>query len=87
MGAAIVIAVVPLLVLLSLVQGGTGFGLCPGGLEVCRNPYTAGLELTAFLAFALLGVVALIRVLMRTARRMQAEEYQVSDASKERTTT
>lgn len=77
MGAALLIAVVPLLVLLSLVQGGSGFGLCPDGIGTCRNPYTAAPELTGGLTVALLVIVAAIRVLMRAARRMQAEEYRV----------
>lgn len=76
-GAALLIAVVPLLVLISLVQGGSGFGLCPDGIGSCRNPYTAAPELTAGLTLALLVVVAAIRILMRTARRLQAEEYRV----------
>lgn len=76
--AALLIAVVPLLVLLSLVQGGSGFGLCPDGITSCRNPYTAAPELTAGLTVALLVIVAAIRVLMRTARRIQSEEYRVS---------
>jgi hypothetical protein len=85
--AAILIAVVPLLVLLNLVQGGSGFGLCPGGISQCRNPYTAAPELTATLTIGLFVVVAAIRVLMRTARRMQSESYGVSDErSKERET-
>ncbi|MFP3915753.1 MAG: hypothetical protein ACLFWM_12820 [Actinomycetota bacterium] len=75
--AALLIAVVPLLVLLSLVQGGSGFGLCPGGIASCRNPYTAAPELTAGLTVALLVIVAAIRILMRTARRLQADEYRV----------
>lgn len=80
-GAALLIAVVPLLVLLSLVQGGSGFGLCPDGLGSCRNPYTAAPELTATLTVALLVVVALIRILMRSARRLQAEEREISAAA------
>lgn len=78
-GVALVIAVVPLLVLIDLVQGGSGFGLCTDGITSCRNPYTAAPELTAALTVALLAVVASIRVLMRTARRLRSEEYRVSD--------
>lgn len=77
MGAALLIAVVPLLVLLSLVQGGSGFGLCPDGISSCRNPYTAAPELTAGLTVVLLIIVAAIRILMRTARRLEAEEYRI----------
>lgn len=80
-GVALLIAVVPLLVLLSLVQGGTGFGLCPDGITTCRNPYTAAPELTAGLTLALLAVVAAIRVLMRAARRVRSEEYRVVEAT------
>lgn len=78
-GVALVIAVVPLLVLINLVQGGTGFGLCPEGITSCRNPFTAAPELTATLTVALLAVVASIRVLMRTARRLRSEEYRITD--------
>jgi hypothetical protein len=67
--AAILIALVPLLVLLSLVRGGTGFGLCPGGLGTCRNPYTAAPELSLGLTVGLLVIVAAIRVVMRMARK------------------
>lgn len=77
--AAIIIAAAPLLVLLSLVQGGTGFGLCPGGISTCRNPYTAAPELSATLTVGLFVVVAGIRMAMRTARRIQREEYRVED--------
>lgn len=80
-GVALLIAVVPLLVLLSLVQGGTGFGLCPDGITSCRNPYTAAPELTATLTLALLAVVASIRILMRAARRVRSEEYRVVEGN------
>lgn len=68
--AAILIGLVPLLVLLNLVEGGTGFGLCPDGIRSCRNPYTAAPELTTVLTLALFGIVAMIRILMRMVRRM-----------------
>ncbi|HEX7100286.1 MAG TPA: hypothetical protein VF377_13735 [Acidimicrobiia bacterium] len=77
-GAALLIAVIPLLVLLSLVQGGSGFGLCPDGITTCRNPYTAAPELTTGLTVALLVIVAAIRVIMRYARKLQSEEYKVT---------
>lgn len=83
--AAILIAVVPLLVLLNLVQGGSGFGLCPNGITECRNPYTAAPELTAALTIGLFVVVAAIRILMRTARRMRSESYGVSDSNERET--
>lgn len=72
--AAIVIAAIPLLVLLDLVRGGSGFGLCPGGITACRNPYTAAPELSVALTAGLFVVIAAIRVTMRTARRVRDEE-------------
>ena len=87
MAVAILIAVVTLLVLLNLVQGGSGFGLCPDGIGTCRNPYTAAPELTLGLTVGLLVVVAAIRILMRLARRMQSDDYGVAaDGSKVRET-
>lgn len=75
---AVALAAVPILVLIDLVGGGSGFGLCPNGLEACDNPYTTAAEfavlLTAGLALAILG----IRLLMRLARRLEDESYQVS---------
>jgi hypothetical protein len=70
---ALGIAVVPILVLLDLVKGGTGFGLCPGGMEACDRPYTTGAELIVVLTLALFMVVIGIRLLMRLARRLQQE--------------
>lgn len=79
-GAAIFIAAVPLLVLLSLVQGGTGFGLCPAGVSTCRNPYTAAPELTTTLTVGLFVVVASIRLAMRAARKVRRDEIMAGDA-------
>jgi hypothetical protein len=69
--AAVLVAAVPILVLLDLLQGGTGYGLCPGGLEACRNPMTATGELIVILTVALLLVVAMIRAAVRLARQVE----------------
>lgn len=76
--AAVAIGIVPILVLIDLLDGGTGFGLCPGGLEVCDKPYSTGAELIIILSVALFLVLAGIRLLMRLARRLQNDTYQVS---------
>lgn len=76
--AAIGIAVVPILVMVDLLGGGTGWGLCPGGLESCDNPYTTPFELLAMLAVSLFVVTLAIRVVMKLARRLQAESFQVN---------
>jgi hypothetical protein len=76
---AVAIGVVPILVLIDLLDGGTGFGLCPGGLEFCDKPYSTGAELVIVLSIALFLTVWGIRMLMRLARRLQDDSYQVSE--------
>lgn len=76
---AVAIGVVPILVLIDLLGGGTGYGLCPGGLELCNKPYSTGAELVIVLSIALFLNVWGIRLLMRLARRLQDDSYQVSE--------
>ncbi|HEY6634863.1 MAG TPA: hypothetical protein VI141_04535 [Acidimicrobiia bacterium] len=76
--AAVAIGIVPILVLIDLLDGGTGWGLCPGGLEICDKPYSTGAELIVVLSIALFLVLAGIRLLMRLARRLRDDSYQVS---------
>jgi hypothetical protein len=76
--AAVAIGIVPILVLIDLLDGGTGYGLCPGGLEFCDKPYSTGAELIVILSLALFAVLAGIRLLMRLARRLQDDTYQVT---------
>ena len=75
---AIAIGIVPILVLIDLLDGGTGWGLCPGGLEACAKPYSTGAELIIILSLALFLTVAGIRLLLRLARRLRDDSYQVS---------
>lgn len=74
---AVGIATVPLLVLIDLLGGGTGLGLCPGGLQQCEKPFSTGAELIIILSIVLFAVVAGIRILARVARRLQDDSYQV----------
>lgn len=76
---AVAIGVVPILVLIDLLDGGTGYGLCPGGLEFCDKPYSTGAELIIVLTIALFLTVWGIRLLMRLARRLQDDSYQISE--------
>lgn len=69
--AAVALAAVPLFVLLDLAQGGTGYGLCPGGVTRCRNPYTAAPELSTLLTLGLIVVLGGLRITNRTLRRAQ----------------
>lgn len=75
---AIGIGIVPILVLIDLLDGGTGWGLCPGGIESCDKPYSTGAELVVILALGLFLTVLGIRLLMRLARRLDDDSYQVS---------
>lgn len=68
---AVALAAVPLFVLLDLAQGGTGYGLCPGGVQRCRNPYTAAPELSTLLTIGLIVVLGGLRITNRTLRRAQ----------------
>lgn len=75
---AIGIALIPILVLIDLLDGGTGWGLCPGGLEACSNPFTTAAEIGILLTIGLFLSVLGIRVLMKLARRLRSDDYQVS---------
>lgn len=76
--AAVAIATVPLLVLIDLLGGGTGYGLCPGGLQACEKPYSTGPEMAILLAVGLFALVLGIRLLMKLARRLRDDSYQVT---------
>lgn len=76
---AVALGVVPILIIINLLGGGTGFGLCPQGLELCQKPYTTGAELMLLLVIGLFVTVWGIRMLMRLARRLEDDSYQVSE--------
>ncbi len=75
---AIGIALVPVLVLIDLLDGGTGWGLCPDGINACNNPYTTAAEFGVLLTFGLFLAVLGIRLLMKLARGLRSDDYQVS---------
>lgn len=75
---AIAIGIVPILILIDLLDGGTGWGLCPGGIEACDKPYSTGAELIILLSLGLFLTVLGIRLLMRLARRLRNDTYQVT---------
>jgi len=79
--AALAVTAVPLVVLLDLSSGGSGWGLCPRGLAGCDTPYTAGPELAAGLALALFALLAGIRILSRLIRRIE-REHQLAEAQR-----
>lgn len=67
---AVAVAAVPLLVLLDLAGGGTGYGICPGGVTECRNPYEAAPRISAALTVGLVVVLSGFRVLTHARRRL-----------------
>ncbi len=74
--AAIGVALVPLLVLMDLGSGGTGWGLCLSGVGVCRNSYFSGFEMVGVLfvaLFVILGLIRLFVLLLRWVQKRQAE--------------
>lgn len=71
--AAVAIAAVPLGVVFDLARGGNGFGLCPGGIDRCRNPYTAAPELAILLTVGLFVVLGALRLAQRGLRWAQRQ--------------
>ena len=72
--AAVALAAVPLLVLVDLSDGGTGYGLCDGGLDGCRNPYGAAVQLAVLLTLGLVVVLAGFRITNRLLRRLDRHQ-------------
>lgn len=70
----VVIAALPMLILIDLVGGGPGYGVCPDGIENCPRPFSAGPELIVILVVALAFVILAIRLLMRVARAQSRVE-------------
>jgi hypothetical protein len=70
--AAVSVALIPLMVLLDLRRGGTGWGLCSDGLSGCRSSYFDGFELMAWLFLALFVLLGMIALCVRILRYLQS---------------
>lgn len=79
LAAIVAVASVPLLVLLDLVGGGDGWGICERGLGSCRSGYFDGPELIGVLMVALFVLLGVLRVAVLMLRRMRARR----DASRQ----
>jgi hypothetical protein len=77
-GAAIAVALIPLMVLLDLRRGGTGWGLCAEGLGECRTSYFDGFELIGWLFVALFILLGMIAACVRILRYL---EHRAGDSS------
>lgn len=75
----VAITLLPMLVLLDLVGGGDGWGLCPDGLASCRTSYFSGPELAAGLMLLLFLLMFLLRLALHgqriVERRKEREMY------------
>lgn len=60
---ALGVGAIPMLVLVSLAGGGTGYGLCPDGLGSCRLGYLSPVEMSVWLIGSLFALVALIHLI------------------------
>ena len=79
-GAAVAVALIPLMVLLDLRRGGTGWGLCSGGLGDCRTSYFDGFELMGWLfavLFILLGMIAACVRILRYLEQRSGENSHI----------
>jgi hypothetical protein len=65
------VAAIPLLVLRDLTTGGTGWGLCPDGIANCTTSYFAGFELVCGLVLALVALLAVLRLAIRSLRMVE----------------
>ncbi|HSR43773.1 MAG TPA: hypothetical protein VLT15_00905 [Acidimicrobiia bacterium] len=79
--AVVAVAAVPLLVLLDLGSGGTGYGVCGDGLSSCATDFGSGPALAVGLALVLFGLVATLRVMMRIVRRMERRK-EIAEATR-----
>lgn len=70
-GAAVAVALVPLMVLLDLRRGGSGWGLCPDGLAECETSYFDGFELIGWLGIALFLILGMIAACVRILRHLE----------------
>jgi hypothetical protein len=63
--AALSIASLPLFMMIDLASGGTGFGICSGGIGGCDVGYLRGVELSVILVAALFTTVAAFRTALK----------------------
>jgi hypothetical protein len=76
--AALAVSIVPALVIMDLNSGGTGWGLCPGGVAECRSSYFAGFELLAIGSLVLFVLLGFIRGAILLLRRVEAQNVKSS---------
>ncbi len=68
---ALILAVIPPAILVDLLTGGTGYGLCEGGLNECDAAYMTGPTLAGRIFLGLLVVTLCIRLVSRLVDRIE----------------
>ncbi|MCJ7726932.1 MAG: hypothetical protein MUP76_11175 [Acidimicrobiia bacterium] len=68
----VAITLLPMLVLLDLVGGGDGWGICPDGLSSCRTSYFSGLELAVGLMILLFMLMFVLRLALHGQRMIDS---------------
>ena len=68
---ALILAVIPPAILVDLLTGGTGYGLCEGGLGECDTAYLTGPVLAGRIFLGLLAVTLCIRLVSRLVDRIE----------------
>jgi hypothetical protein len=66
--AIVAVTLLPLLVLVDLAGGGTGWGLCQGGMSSCSTSYFDGPELLAMLVVVVFILLWLLRLTLHAHR-------------------
>ena len=69
---ALLLAVIPPALLVDLLTGGTGYGLCEAGLASCDTAYLTGPALAVRIFLGLLLVTVGVRVISRVIGRIES---------------
>jgi hypothetical protein len=72
--AIVAVAMLPLVVLLDLVGGGDGYGLCRGGIVACRTSYFDGPELVGVVGVVLFLLVVALRAALSAQRAAERRD-------------
>ena len=74
----VIVVAVPAAILVDLVSGGTGLGMCPEGLGVCTTGVFAGTELLVAMSLTIAVLAALIAGSVRLLRWLGKRRRSVS---------
>ena len=79
--AALVIAAAPPAVLINLLAGGTGYGLCEEGLAGCDTGFAAGPALALRVFIGLFLVTVGVRLVSRIIARLEGQQRRGEEAA------